>query len=149
MDLPFNIVPAPVGQFVALHVHTGNKEAADKFQISYEEGADPLVYELTPIVGWCYFDHEVEGLCNLPMVVDTYGMQAVISPADPAWDLPKFLHTLHNQNWIDSVCTPLEAERRVGEIAEFLGVEPERWSANGFGEGGDYGFTGIRPDFRI
>ncbi|MEV6207032.1 hypothetical protein [Kitasatospora sp. NPDC051914] len=149
MDMPFNIVPAPFGAFVALYLSTPDEEAAKKHDIACWDSGEPLLYELQPVVGWCYFEDERGDITNLPMVVDTYGMQVAIN-FDSSWTPPKSVHVAHGMERFDGICTLLEAERRVGEIAEEMGVQPARWGACGFSPGnGDRFASGLRPDFRL
>ena len=124
MELPINIVPAPVGQLVALYVRTTIPALHEDYRISLAEieyGENRVFYMIRPVVAWGFYrDQDELWLTNNAMVAGSGGdlMFAGLEPKHLSQELRSFSDIDTDSYSVDSICTPAEVEARLAFFAE-------------------------------
>ncbi|WP_327747992.1 hypothetical protein [Streptomyces europaeiscabiei] len=125
--MPINIVPAPVGQFVALYLKTTIPELHREYRIHLADadgmhGNNRVIYIVRPVVAWGFYrDQDELWLTNHAMVICSEGslVFAGLKGSHLSQELRSFSDAEAEMGFpLDSICTPAEMEARLAWVTE-------------------------------
>lgn len=133
MDMPINIVPAPVGALVALYIGTDSLVVHRNCSVhmeSDEDGGNNVYYTIRPVVAWGFY-MERERMVNHPLVANEYGCLELAGLRDNG-SVPDELQSMRDGHLgnlrLDAICTPDEVVARIEQIKlEQSDLEVSRW----------------------
>lgn len=139
MDMPINIVPAPLGALVALYMTTTSPSVRESHLVDLtgNEDGDELFYIVRPVVAWGFYrDQDELRLTNHAMVADDTGslMFAGLKPSHASQELRSFSDLDAEMGYpLDGICTPKEATLRISQITDgYPEIKVCRYSAARF-----------------